>query len=109
MELKHSVILTVHRTHERPGWRAVASNDLQRQANELHSTWPDPLQVKPFNEPYAGTEQGLMSLLAIGRKATDGKVVDPDEPYLPLHEILGRCCRKVYEVLEKAVDIPAVL
>ena len=30
------------RSHERPGWRTVASGDLERQAGQLHSTRPVP-------------------------------------------------------------------
>ena len=91
-----------------PGRCTVASGDLKRQADQLYSTRSDPLQIKPLNDPDAGIEQGLVSFHSICTETADGKIVYANQPHLPLSEILGRCCRKVHEVLDKAVGIPAV-
>ena len=99
----------VDRTHERPGRRAVASGDLERQTDKLYSTRSDPLQVKPFDDPDAGLEQGLVGFDPIGSETADREIVDADQSHLPLDEILGRRCRKVHEVLDKTVGSPAVI
>src|SRR5512136_1563572 len=100
---------TAHRTHERPGWCAVASGDLKRQADQLYSTRSDPLQIKPLNDPDAGLEQSLVRFHSIRTETADGEIVYSNQPHLTLGEILGRCCREVDEVLDKAVGVPAVI
>src|SRR5262244_2624136 len=89
-------------------WRAVSLLQVQRQRNHMITAGSNTAEVQPFQHNNIIGKQDEVRGMAVGSKAIDGKIVDPDKIQPALREEFRRCRFEVDEVLVKAPVLPAL-
>jgi len=86
--------------------RSVASQDLERHADDVVEPWADARKIEPHDDHDVRCEQDPVDFRAFLPTA-DRQVIDSDHPNSPLCEQPGRAQVKVCVVRDESILIPA--